>query len=519
MHASSWAGSQSPVRGWGTSVLKPILELLLDSPVLGTLASEHLRSLAQRARIMSFEAGESIMRQGAPADACFVLLAGKVAMSFRPADGNTMPDSGHARQDLLHLRDYDDTGRLLGWSALLEPYRYRATIVALEPTQVLVLERHVLEKHMAAHPEFAVALMERIIWVLGNRLRETRIRLVARRYEKEVTAIRALLDQSAELLRVDSPLHKIPYYLENRLTVADAFKALELVMAHGDAHERDLAANALEILQQVRKELALYQDLQHVYEAVASAPADVPAREIRKQCCREFIKLFERLDFVIQGEENLPDTPGHIFIMNHLFNHPDNTLPNRFQLTLDTHFVSSMILLRKYGEAPVRVIRKSLSDEFGHQKYYDRLGYIYVSSGHVDETEADMRTTPSDRRRHFLNNARNHLRAARNIVICPEGTSVSTEESPVGFKAGAFRLAAYVEPEPLIVPISVANFDKNITRKRLAAIVHEPFRLSEAVPNADDDVNLFDFINRYQHRFAEYVRQTKALADAAEISP
>lgn len=486
--------------------------------MLGTLASAHLLILAQRARIVNFEKGERIIRQGAPANACFLLLAGKVAMSFQPSERNDAPDSGHVRQNLLHLRQYEDAGRLLGWSALLEPYRYRATIVALEPSQALVLDRHVLEQDMASHPDFAVALMERIIWVLGNRLRETRIRLVARRYEKEVTAIRALLDQSAELLHVDSPLHKIPYYLENRLTVADAFQALELVRAHGDEHERDLAANALEILEQVRKELTLYQDLQHVYEAVASAPADMPAGEIRKRCCREFIKLFDRLDYVIQGEENLPDKPGHIFIMNHLFNHPDNTLPNRFQLTLDTHFVSAMILLRKYGEAPVRVIRKSKSDEFGHQKYYDRLGYIYVSSGHVDESEAELRTTPSERRHSFLNNARDHLCAGRNMVICPEGTSVSTEESPVAFKAGAFRLAAFVQPEPLIVPISVVNFDKNITRKRLAAIVHEPFRLSESVPNAEDDVALFDFTNRYQHRFAEYVHQTKALADATEIS-
>ena len=148
-------------------------------------------------------------------------------------------------------------------------------------------------------------------------------------------------------------------YLENRLTIADAFRALELVKAHGDEHERDIAAHCLEILQQVRKELKLYQDLQHVYEVVASAPAGVPAEEIRKRCCKEFIKLFDRLDYVIRGEENLPDRPGHIFVMNHLFNHPDNTLPNRFQLTLDTHFVPAMLLLRKYGEAPVRIIRKS----------------------------------------------------------------------------------------------------------------------------------------------------------------
>jgi hypothetical protein len=50
--------------------------------------------------------------------------------------------------------------------------------------------------------------MSQILWVLGNRLRETRIRLVASRYEQETLAIRALLDQSASQLSVTSPLIK-----------------------------------------------------------------------------------------------------------------------------------------------------------------------------------------------------------------------------------------------------------------------------------------------------------------------
>ena len=63
------------------------------------------------------------------------------------------------------------------------------------------------------------------------------------------------------------------------------------------------------------------------------------------------------------------------------------------------HFVSAAILGEKYGEAPIRVIRKSQSHEFGHQQYYDRLGYIYVYARYVDESEEDRqvecRSTPA----------------------------------------------------------------------------------------------------------------------------
>jgi len=496
--------------------MQSTFDLLNDTQAFGSLSPAQLKFLAKHARVQFYKKGERIIEQGRPAEACHMLVAGKVVMSFQPAPGSQ--DGQQTPQKEILLRQFDDPGRLLGWSAMVEPHRYRATLTALEPTRVLVFDREVLESRIETDPEFGVALMEQIIWVLGNRLRETRIRLVAQRYDTEVVAIEALLDQSSEMLAVDSPLHKIPYYLKNRLTIADAFQALEIVKAHGDEHERDLAGLCLEILQQVRKELSLYQDLQHVYETVVSAPPATPTEEIRRRCCKEFVNLFEKLDYVIEGYENLPDEPGHIFIMNHLFNHPDNTLPNHFQLTLDTHFVSSMLLLQKYGEAPIRIIRKSESDEFGHQKYYDRLGYIYVYAGHVDEPAEDFAAARDERRKQFLDNARDHLLTGKNLVICPEGTSVATENSPVAMKAGAFRLAAYVEPEPLIVPIAVANFDKNITRSRLSAIVGKPFKLSEVVSFPPEKEDLFEFINRYSSQFAEHVRAAIALA-AAPPSP
>ena len=211
------------------------LDLLKDSPALGPLAPAHLDALARLASLKTFAAGETIFRQGAAAEACFLLAAGTVDMVFRPAEDSGAQGDRGMPPETVHLRQFDDPGRLLGWSALLAPFRYRATVTARKQTQLLVLERKVLDEYIDANPAFGVALLERVIWILGNRLRETRIRLVARRYEREIMAIRALLDQSAELLHVDSPLHKIPYYLENRLTIADAFQALEHDRANGDA--------------------------------------------------------------------------------------------------------------------------------------------------------------------------------------------------------------------------------------------------------------------------------------------
>jgi len=235
---------------------------------------------------------------------------------------------------------------------------------------------------------------------------------------------------------------------------------------------------------------------------------------VRRRCCVEFCRLFERVDYIIEGKENLPAETGHIFVMNHLANHPENTLPNDFQLTLDTHFVSCMVLSPKYGEPPVRVIRKSNPHEYGHQKYYDRLGYIYVYAKHVDEDERNPRLLAEQRRRAFLETAARCLRDGWNLVICPEGASTSTERSPLPFKAGAFRLAAFVDPEPLIVPVVVAHFDRKITRTTLIACVHKPFLLSDHLAKPVQDEALFAFIAEFGEKTRAWVREAAARAAA-----
>jgi 1-acyl-sn-glycerol-3-phosphate acyltransferase len=310
-------------------------------------------------------------------------------------------------------------------------------------------------------------------------------------------------------------LHKLPIYLESRLTLSDAFQTLEVLRKHGERFEAGLARMCLEILDGVRNELEIYRQLQQIYESVSEAPVNATPEQVRRECCVGFRRLFERVSHIIEGEENLPSTAGHIFIMNHLVSHPENTLPNDFQLTLDTHFVSCMLLSPKYGEPPVRVVRKSHPDEYGHQKYFDRLGYIYVYAGHVDEEEGNPKMLAEQRRRTFLETAARCLAEGKNLMICPEGTCSTTERSPLPLKAGVFRLAAFAEPEPLIVPIVIANFDHKLTRTTLIAHVHEPFRLSEHVPKPVQDDRLFAFIAQFRERMASWVREAGERAASA----
>ena len=86
--------------------------------------------------------------------------------------------------------------------------------------------------------------------------------------------------------------------------------------------------------------------------------------------------------------------------------------------------------------------------------------------------------------------------------------------SPDVFKAGAFRLASKMTPEPWIIPIAVANFDKRVKKNALAAVIEKPFKISE-VTNAADRSSLNEFLNNYRHTFRTYIQHAETVAQQA----
>jgi CRP-like cAMP-binding protein len=478
------------------------LHVLEDSVFFEDFDAEHLAILADHAAVVSVPAESAILEEGRAADHMYVLAGGAVRLTTNVhADGEPSE---------VPVQLVSQPGEVFGWSAMIDPRRYLATAVAQVDSVMFSLAAVDFDRFAAEDPQLGVAMIRKILWLLGNRLRALRTRLVAHRYDEELIAVKALLDQSAESLPVSSALHKVPLYLANRLTLDDAIHSVELVRAHGDENERHVAGLCLEILENVRREVRFYRGLQSIYEHVANAAPEIGANALRIRTCREFETLFEDVDYVIDGEDNLPEHPGFIVVMNHLRSHPDNALPNDFHLILDTHFVSSLVLHRKYGEPPMRVVRRAFPSEFMQNNYYDRLEFIYV------DVKGTTREYPlaakGGRQNGFIETAESCLRQRQNIVICPEGDCTITEFSPMPFRTGAFRLAATVKPEPLIVPIALANFDKKVTRTRVAAVIREPVRLSEHMSDPNDKEAMRGFVEAYRERFAGYVREAVELA-------
>ena len=337
-------------------------------------------------------------------------------------------------------------------------------------------------------------------------------------FAQERLAIRNLLEQSCTQLSVTRPLHRLPHLLDSHLTLGDAFALLDRTTDSRDALERSLAQLSQDMLGEVKREHEFFEALRQVYHAVATAPPEMPARDVRKLCARGFRSAFRQMRYVVEGERNLPAEAGQIFIFNHLKNHRYNTLPNNFQLTLDSHFVSAMILDPRYGDSGIRVVRQQPGHRVRAPGVLRPAGphlRLHPESDRIEETEEQQRA----RRDRFFETAGGYLQAGTNLILSPEGTSYWTEDSPGPFKPGAFRLAASLRPEPWIVPIAVAISTGASTPPSCTAIIKPPFRMSDVLPDVADKDQLRRFLRRLQEIFASYVEEARRLARSQAPEP
>ncbi len=249
--------------------------------------------------------------------------------------------------------------------------------------------------------------------------------------------------------------------------------------------------------------------LKGIFQNVIDAPKSASAEEIRINNAVQVHELFKEIRVQIKGSENLPYERGSIFIYNHLSNHPDLIVGDQFQITLDSHFISSM-LHTYYGNPGIRVTRHALPNEKSHQMYYDRLGYIRVFAKPF-VAKGIAKKTITNENKQFYKTAIDKLQNGMSLVCSPEGISHQTPNSPGPFKKGVFALASSMNPQPKIVPIVLANFDQLPKDVEYKCKIMQPFRMSDYGifdPKNPLIVKVVETINR------RYQRWVKRLCDA-----
>ena len=488
-----------PIESVGDLDLKAFLKA---APFFETFSDQHIEALAGIADLREIGNEEIVQQQGDAVASFNLLVAGKV-MIFLESSTHTHP------LDLIHQE-----GHVVGWpGANQSALKADVTIKTIEPTTLLSFHHSDLARLYEEIPELGRDIMARLIWIISNRLRVVRTRYVAHRFKREFISVANLLDLNATQLSVHSRLHKLPHLLSHALTTGDAFEVLDDISKTGTSLEKGLARVITNGTSATRQEHLFYQGLQKAYHTVVKSPPERSRRDVRNACAQVFVDdVLPNVNFKLTGWENLPEDTGNIFIYNHLTNDDYHTLPNKFALTLDSHFISSMISLKKYGDSGIRVVRIGMAREYGHEDYYDALGHIGVISNESEPIEE----TPEQRKarlNRFFEEATGNLNEGTNLILSPEGTTSITPLSPGPFKAGVFHIAAAAENDPWIIPIAIANFELRMNNNKLGVVIKKPFKLSDRVNDVKDKAEMSAFLEAFQKEYRGYVQEAIALTE------
>jgi CRP-like cAMP-binding protein len=115
---------------------------------------------------VGFEAGETLVREGEPADTFFVVRQGTVAVELHA------PPRGRLTIDTI------EEGEVLGWSWLFPPHRWSFDARAVTGVRATVFDGACLRRKCDADPALGYELMKRFARVFSDRLASTRLRLL-----------------------------------------------------------------------------------------------------------------------------------------------------------------------------------------------------------------------------------------------------------------------------------------------------------------------------------------------------
>jgi CRP/FNR family transcriptional regulator, cyclic AMP receptor protein len=142
-----------------------LLPVLKRHPFVETFGPEYLATLAALAKQVRFDAGQVIFREGDLYSVFYLLGEGMVALELESPDGVLRVQTLYA-------------GDELDWSAVLPHAGKHFQARALSPVAALAFEGEQLLATFKRDPEFGLAFMLRLMGVVSERLRATRVQLI-----------------------------------------------------------------------------------------------------------------------------------------------------------------------------------------------------------------------------------------------------------------------------------------------------------------------------------------------------
>ena len=130
------------------------------------LGPDQLDTLATCGEPIEFRAGETLAREGQPAEQFYAVESGHLAIQIH------VPQRGAVTVATV------GPGEVLGWSWMLEPHRWHFDAVATETTRAVAFDAARLRFAMDDDDELNAALTRRVAAVMTRRLVAARLQLL-----------------------------------------------------------------------------------------------------------------------------------------------------------------------------------------------------------------------------------------------------------------------------------------------------------------------------------------------------
>jgi CRP/FNR family transcriptional regulator, cyclic AMP receptor protein len=145
---------------------RPMRDRLALHPFFTGLDSSLIAAAGANVVESEYDTGALLVEEGSAADAFLLIEAGKVALE--------VVAPGRPRLTIQTL----GPGEVLGWSWLMEPYRWRLDARALKPTRALRIAAAPLRRALEENPSGGYQFLCRLLPIIGQRLENTRIQLL-----------------------------------------------------------------------------------------------------------------------------------------------------------------------------------------------------------------------------------------------------------------------------------------------------------------------------------------------------
>lgn len=146
--------------------MRTLDRVVLESNLFSGMEDAHAEQLAGCAQTVGFAAGETLFREGEPANVFYLVRRGRVALELY------VPGRGPITVETV------DEGEVVGWSWLFPPYTWHFDARAVTPIRAIAVNGVCIREKCDDDPALGYGLMQRFSSVLLDRLNATQLRLV-----------------------------------------------------------------------------------------------------------------------------------------------------------------------------------------------------------------------------------------------------------------------------------------------------------------------------------------------------